>query len=195
MWMSRGSMATLARGGSSNAAAYGAEGRLESGATPRTERTTPTPAHVIAAPAAATSQSPSIEASATALESVTTPPKPLRPNPPPRSTAEPIPRSATPDARSATSTLDVAGEAALLRKTKAAIDGQAWAEASRHLDNYEAHHASGVLEPEARALRVIVACGRGAADASSQAQKFLARHPSSSLRDRIHRTCPIDPAG
>jgi hypothetical protein len=51
-----------------------------------------------------------------------------------------------------------------------------------------------VLAPEARALRVIVACGRGAPDASVRAEEFLQRHTTSPLRERIGRACAIDPA-
>lgn len=88
--------------------------------------------------------------------------------------------------------LDVAGEAAVLRRAKAAIEREAWSEASTALDAYEREHPSGVLAPEAAALQVIVACGRGAIDASTRAKAFVKQSPSSPLRERIGRACSID---
>ena len=88
--------------------------------------------------------------------------------------------------------LDVAGEAAVLRRAKAAIEREAWSEASAALDAYEREHPSGVLAPEAAALRVLVACGRGSIVASTRAEAFVKQSPSSPLRERIGRACAID---
>ena len=89
--------------------------------------------------------------------------------------------------------LDVAGEAAVLRRVKVAIEQQAWTRADATLDEYARAHPQGILAPEARALRVVVACRRGSSNASSKAARFLKRHPTSPLRDRIRGACGIDP--
>jgi hypothetical protein len=89
--------------------------------------------------------------------------------------------------------LDVAGEATVLRRAKAAIERKAWDEATAALDAYDREHPGAVLAPEAGALRVMVACGRGAIDASARAEAFVQRHPGSPLRERIGRECGIDP--
>ncbi|MCX4247740.1 hypothetical protein [Paraliomyxa miuraensis] len=88
--------------------------------------------------------------------------------------------------------LDVAGEVAVLRRAKAAIEGRDWARASSVLVEYEQSYPGGVLALDARALRVLVDCHQRATNAVVRATDFLQRHPSSSLRDRIRDACAID---
>ena len=88
--------------------------------------------------------------------------------------------------------LDVAGEAALLNRTKVAIDGEQWSVAARRLGEYRRRYPAGVLAPEARALDVVVACGREATGAQDRARQFLNANPGSSLRERVRRSCGLD---
>jgi cytoskeletal protein RodZ len=101
----------------------------------------------------------------------------------------PEPSSSAPDA---TTTLDVAGEVAVLRRAKAAIERRAWAQASSTLAEYDASYPDGVLALDARALGVLVDCHGRTLTAEERAADFLQRHPTSSLRDRIRDACELD---
>lgn len=188
LWLGRGTQRELAHEGDPNAAGHdaapqhGARATARGSATvrapsaPATAPTAPVSAPEPAAPRGSVDRSRSVGPAAR---------DPLR-----ASVVEPSPEPAP----ETTTSLDVAGEAAALRRAKAEIERAAWGAATSALDAYAREHPAGVLAPEARALRVVVACGRGAPQAVERAEEYLRRNPDAPLRERIGRACAIDPA-
>ncbi|MEM7152544.1 MAG: hypothetical protein AAF799_06870 [Myxococcota bacterium] len=113
--------------------------------------------------------------------------------PPPIARPSGMPTPAEQPAEQPGAGLDVAGEAALLNRVKVAIDAEQWSVAASRLDEYQRRYDGGVLAPEAGALDVVVDCGREAAGAPGRARRYLQRHPSSSLRERVRRACKLEP--
>ena len=197
LWASRGTTPQLVRADEPNAARYDTRGRAgalapQRSPAPSRSKATPTPA-----PEAEAAPDPAAEAAS--------PPSARRPTSvhrsrpdrgaeskrvPPMSFPSAIPTD--PSTRTPAA-LDVAGEAAVLRRVKVAIEQRAWTRANATLDEYARAHPEGILAPEARALRVVVGCRRDSSDASSDAARFLEQHPTSPLRDRIRGACGIDP--
>ncbi len=201
LWASRSTAPQRTLAQESNAARYDTRGRAGAVAPQRS----PAPASTARAravpasePPAATIPTPETETESPPSAHSPTPVHRSRPDRGPESKRVPpmsFP-SAIPSADPSTRTpaaLDVAGEAAVLRRVKVAIEQKSWARADATLDEYASAHPQGILAPEARALRVVVACRRGSPDASSEAARFLKRHPTSPLRDRIRGACGIDP--
>ncbi len=189
LWVSRGSVAMVAQADDNNAAAYDAE----RSPTAPARAVRPAPRAVqpgVAGQALPAATHPTATHPAATRDDATAAPEPasaaVRPARARSSTTKPATQPPAPS-------LDVAGEAAVLRRAKSAIDSGSWSAAAEALDDYERRHGSGVLAPEAGALRVIVACGRGASDATARAQRFVDRHPSSPMRERIGRACDLDP--
>lgn len=188
IWLGRGPERALASKSEPNAAQLDAAPRQGARATERASGT-------VAAPAAQPSiHAPTPAPVAASPQASSDPPRSVGPasRTPVRSPiVEPSPQAVASEKPAA---LDVAGEAAVLRRAKAAIERAAWDEAATALDAYAHAHPAGVLAPEARALQVVVACGRGANNASARAKEHLQRHPDSPLRERIERACAIDSA-
>lgn len=191
IWLGRGPERALASKSEPNAAQLDAAPRQGATATERASGTVAAPAAPVVPPSV---HVPAPDPVAEPLRASSDPARSVGPasRAPVRSpVVEPAPEPAASEKPVA---LDVAGEAAVLRRAKAAIERAAWDEAATALDAYAHEHPAGVLAPEARALQVVVACGRGANNASARAEEHLQRHPDSPLRERIQRACAIDRA-
>lgn len=190
LWLGRGTQRELADKSEPNAAGHDAAPQHGARATARESATAPAPSAPAAAPSA---PAPAAAPVGEPTRQSTDRPRSVAPaarDPLRASVVEPAPEPAP----ETTTSLDVAGEAAVLRRAKAEIDRAAWDAAAAALDAYARQYPAGVLAPEARALRVVVACGRGAPQAVERAEEYLRRNPDAPLRERIGRACAIDPA-
>ncbi|MEM6991473.1 MAG: hypothetical protein AAF721_13275 [Myxococcota bacterium] len=95
------------------------------------------------------------------------------------------PRRARPKAKP-----DLGASLAAIQKANAALSRGDAAEALAHLRPKAV--CRGGLAQDCRALRAIAACALGRAKASSRAQQFLTKYPTSIYADRVRKSCASD---
>ncbi len=126
------------------------------------------------------------------------PPRPIltvehrdRPQPRPKPEATPVAVPAPPSRPDTEVKADLTRrEAAMLRVAKTAISRQNFTGALEVLEEYGQAFRSGVLVPEATALRVEALCGAGrTSEANAEAKVFAERWPQSPIVGRVRRTC------
>ena len=87
-------------------------------------------------------------------------------------------------------TISLAGEIALLKKMRAALNADDTTRVLELAAEHAKSYPQGALAPERRGLKVIAQCNSGRAGADEAAASFLRAHPGSPLVDRVRTACP-----
>jgi hypothetical protein len=120
------------------------------------------------------------------------PASPLTPEAP--TMTSPSPGRAAPRRAASGTTPALDAEMALLQEARDALRRGDPPSALSALGRYDDAFRSGVLRPEAAALRVFALCDAGeGGEARAHGAAFLKRWPRSPLADRVHLSCALEP--
>ncbi|MCH9682665.1 MAG: hypothetical protein K0V04_14615, partial [Deltaproteobacteria bacterium] len=122
------------------------------------------------------------------------PPPATTPSRPSQGLRRPGPRRATPTnptgpGEPPSGELSLGRELAAIDAVNAALRTNDLKQAAAALARYEQEFPRGQLRAEARALRIIVDCRRGASGAHVAAERFQRREPNSVLAERVTAAC------